>query len=75
MGTADHATAPLGGVGVGQGIYVYVEDVDAYFARARAGGAQVSCTRWKTLGGEHAAIAYWIRKGTSGASVATDLER
>jgi uncharacterized glyoxalase superfamily protein PhnB len=41
MGTADHATAPLDGVGVGQGIYAYVEDVDAHFARARAGGARV----------------------------------
>jgi uncharacterized glyoxalase superfamily protein PhnB len=41
MGTAEHPTAPLEGTSVGQGIYVYVEDVDAHFERARAGGARV----------------------------------
>ena len=39
MGTAEHATAPLEDSSVGQGIYVYVEDVDAHFEQARAGGA------------------------------------
>ena len=29
MGTAEHPTAPLEGTSVGQGIHVYVEDVDA----------------------------------------------
>ena len=52
MGTADHATAPLDGLSVGQGIYVYVDDVDAHFARARDGGAQVvyppEDTEWGT---------------------------
>lgn len=41
MGTAEHPTAALEGSSVGQGIYVYVEDVDAHFERARAGGARV----------------------------------
>ena len=40
MGTAEHPTAPLDGPSVGQGIYVYVEDVDAHFERARSGGAR-----------------------------------
>ena len=52
MGTADHAAAPLEGSSVGQGIYVYVEDVDAHFERARAGGARVvyppEDTEWGT---------------------------
>jgi uncharacterized glyoxalase superfamily protein PhnB len=52
IGTADHPTAPLEGVSVGQGIYVYVEDVDAHFARAQDGGAQVvyppEDTEWGT---------------------------
>jgi hypothetical protein len=41
MGTGPHATAPLDGVGVGQGIYAYVEDVDALplsAGRRRPGG-------------------------------------
>ena len=33
MGTADHQSAPLEGASVDQGIYVYVEDVDAHFVR------------------------------------------
>jgi uncharacterized glyoxalase superfamily protein PhnB len=41
LGTAEHPTAPLEGSSVGQGIYVYVEDVDASFERACAGGARV----------------------------------
>jgi predicted enzyme related to lactoylglutathione lyase len=41
VGTADHSNATLDGVSVGQGIYVYVEDVDAHFERARAAGARV----------------------------------
>ena len=30
VGTADHPTAPLDGASVGQGVYVYVEDVGSY---------------------------------------------
>jgi uncharacterized glyoxalase superfamily protein PhnB len=41
MGTAEHPTAPLEGASVGQGVYVHVEDVDAHFERALAGGARV----------------------------------
>jgi uncharacterized glyoxalase superfamily protein PhnB len=41
MDTADHSNAPLDGVSVGQGIYGYVEDVDAHFERAQAAGARV----------------------------------
>ena len=41
MGTAEHPSAPLEGSSVGQGIYVYVEDVEAPFERAQAGGARV----------------------------------
>ena len=41
MGTAEPPTAPLDGTSVGQGIYVYVEDVDAHFERARSGGARI----------------------------------
>ena len=41
MGTAEHPSAPLEGSSVGQGIYVYVEDVEAHFERAQAGGAGV----------------------------------
>src|SRR3712207_7143313 len=52
MGTADHPAAPLEGSSVGQGIYAYVEDVDAHFERARAGGARVvyppEDTEWDT---------------------------
>ena len=52
MGTAEHPTAPLEGTSVGQGIYVYVEDVDAHFDRARASGARVvypsEDTEWGT---------------------------
>ena len=53
MGTADHPAAPLNGASVGQGIYVYVEDVDAHFARVQqAGGARVvyppEDTEWGT---------------------------
>jgi uncharacterized glyoxalase superfamily protein PhnB len=52
MGTADHPAAPLDGASVGQGVYVYVEDVDAHFKRARAGGARVvyppEDTEWGT---------------------------
>src|SRR3712207_5756808 len=33
MGTANHPAALLEGASVGQGIYVYVEDVDGHFAR------------------------------------------
>jgi uncharacterized glyoxalase superfamily protein PhnB len=39
MGTADHPAVPLDGTSVGQGLYVYVEDVDAHFAQAQAGGS------------------------------------
>jgi len=39
MGTAEHPIAPLEGASVGQG--VYVEDADAHFERAQAGGARV----------------------------------
>ena len=52
MGTAEHPTALLDGASVGQGIYVYVEDVDAHFERAQSGGAQVvyppEDTEWGT---------------------------
>lgn len=52
MGTADHPTAPLKGASVGQGVYVYVEDVHAHFERAQAGGARVvyppEGTEWGT---------------------------
>jgi uncharacterized glyoxalase superfamily protein PhnB len=52
MGTAEHPTAPLEGASVGQGIYVYVADVDAHFERARAAGARVvyppEDTEWGT---------------------------
>jgi uncharacterized glyoxalase superfamily protein PhnB len=52
MGTAEHAIAPLEDSSVGQGIYVYVEDVDAHFERAREGGARVvyppEDTEWGT---------------------------
>jgi len=52
MGTADHPTAPLEGASVGQGVYVYVEDLDAHFARAQAGGARIvyppEDTEWGT---------------------------
>ena len=52
MGTAEHPTAPLEGTSVGQGTYVYVEDVDAHFERARASGARVvyppEDTEWGT---------------------------
>ena len=45
-------TAPLDGTSVGQGLYVYVEDVDAHFAQARAGGARLvyppEDTEWGT---------------------------
>jgi uncharacterized glyoxalase superfamily protein PhnB len=41
MDTADHSNAPLDGVSVGQGIYGYVEDVDAHFERAQVAGARV----------------------------------
>jgi uncharacterized glyoxalase superfamily protein PhnB len=41
MGTAEHPSAPLEGSSVGQGIYVYIDDVDAHFEQARAGGARV----------------------------------
>ena len=41
LGTAEQATAPLEGSSVGQGIYVYVEDVDASFERACASGARL----------------------------------
>jgi uncharacterized glyoxalase superfamily protein PhnB len=40
MGTGEHPSASLEGSSVGQGIYVYVDDVDAHFERARAGGAR-----------------------------------
>lgn len=52
IGTAEHPTAPLEGVSVGQGIYVYAEDVDAHFERARAAGARMvyppEDTEWGT---------------------------
>ena len=41
MGTADRPTALLDGASVGQGIYVYVEDVDAHFARTQASDARI----------------------------------
>ena len=41
MGTGEHPSASLEGSSVGQGIYVYVDDVDAHFELARAGGARV----------------------------------
>lgn len=41
MGTGEHPSASLEGSSVGQGIYVYVDDVDAHFEPARAGGARV----------------------------------
>jgi len=74
MGTAEHLTAPLDGASVGQGIYVYVEDVDAHFERAQSGGAQVVYRR-KIPSGGRAAIGCSTRKGTSGVSVATDPAR
>ena len=52
MGTAEHSSASLEGASVGQGIYVYVEDVDAHFERARSDGARVvyppEDTEWGT---------------------------
>lgn len=52
LGTADYPTAPLDEASVGQGIYVYIEDVDAHFAKAQAGGAQIvyppEDTEWGT---------------------------
>ena len=52
MGTADHPTAPLDGASVGQGIYVYIEDVDAHFARTQASDARIvyppEDTEWGT---------------------------
>ena len=41
MGTAEHSTASLEGTSVGEGIHVYVEDVDAHFERARAAAARL----------------------------------
>lgn len=41
MGTGEHPSASLEGSSVGQNIYVYVDDVDAHFELARAGGARV----------------------------------
>jgi uncharacterized glyoxalase superfamily protein PhnB len=53
MGTADHPAAPLDGASVGQGIYVYVKDVDGHFARVQqVGGARIvdppEDTEWGT---------------------------
>ena len=52
MGTAEHPAALLDGASVGQGIYVYVEDVDVHFERARSGSARVvyppEDTEWGT---------------------------
>jgi uncharacterized glyoxalase superfamily protein PhnB len=41
MGTAEHPTAALVGASIGQGIYVYVEDVDAHYAQAKREGARI----------------------------------
>jgi uncharacterized glyoxalase superfamily protein PhnB len=41
MGTADHRSAPLEGASVRQGVYVFVEDVDAHLERAREAAARV----------------------------------
>jgi hypothetical protein len=71
MGTADHPSVPLVGASVGQGFYVYVEDVDAHFERARPGW----CTRRRTPSGGRAAIGCSTRRGTSGASAATGPAR
>jgi uncharacterized glyoxalase superfamily protein PhnB len=74
MGTAEHLTAALEGSSVGQSIYVYVEDVDAHFERARAGGAPVvyppEDTEWGTR-------RYRVLdpEGTSGVSATTDRAR
>ena len=52
MGTAEHQSAPLRRASVGQGVYVYVEDIDAHFERAQAAGARVvyppEDTEWGT---------------------------
>ena len=41
MGTAEHQSATLEGASVGQGVYVYVEDIDAHFESAQAARARV----------------------------------
>jgi hypothetical protein len=74
MGTAESPIVPLEGASVGQGIYVYVEDVDARFEWARSGGARVVYPPEDT-GWGRAAIGCSTRKGASGASVATDPVR
>ena len=56
MGTADHATAPLSGASVGQGVYVYVEDVDVHSPEPRQAVLGL-CTRRRTPSGGRAAIA------------------
>jgi uncharacterized glyoxalase superfamily protein PhnB len=52
MGTAEHQSGPLEGTSVGQGVYVYVEDIDAHSERAQAAGARVvyppEDTEWGT---------------------------
>jgi len=52
MGTGEHPSASLEGSSVGQGIYVYVDDVDAHSELARADGARVvyppEYTPWDT---------------------------
>jgi uncharacterized glyoxalase superfamily protein PhnB len=75
MGTADHPAAPLDGASVGQGIYVYVEDVDGHFARVQqVGGARIVYPR-RTRRGERVAIGCSTRKATSGVSATTDSVR
>jgi uncharacterized glyoxalase superfamily protein PhnB len=53
MGTADHQSAPLEGASVGQGVYVFVEDVDAHFERAWEAGARVAYEPEDTEWGTH----------------------
>jgi len=75
MGTADHPTASLEDASVGQGIYVYVEDVDAHFERAREARARVVYAPEDTEGGAHAATGCSTPRDMSGASGATGPAR
>ena len=74
MGTGEHPSASLEGSSVGQGIYVYVDDVDAHFERARV-VVPGWFTRRRTRRGAHAATGRWTPRGTSGGSETTDRTR
>jgi uncharacterized glyoxalase superfamily protein PhnB len=76
MDTAGHPTASLDGASVGQCIYVYIEDVDAHFAQAQAGGALIVyppedsewwTRRYRVLGSEGYEWSFGsYRPGTTG---------